>query len=141
MSYIKDFFIGIFGYYEDVMLFGALAFIILIIVILFILLRRKKEYEKFKTLRLYGVVWRWNWMGKKKIISLWCYCPVCGSELMCDDEACRSNDLLANKTTYFICQKCGGVEKSRIVGGDRKHVLKIVRFEINKRVSQNNYKK
>jgi hypothetical protein len=48
--------------------------------------------------------------------------------------------MFANKVTYFICQNCGNIEKSRVVGGDRKHVLKIVKFEINKKINQNSYK-
>lgn len=79
-------------------------------------------------------------MSNKRVVSLWCYCPECGSELTCDDESCRSSNVLANKITYFICQKCGEVEKSRITGGDRKYVLKIIRLEILKRVNENSYK-
>jgi predicted RNA-binding Zn-ribbon protein involved in translation (DUF1610 family) len=140
MSYIKKIFIDIFGYYESFMLFSVLAFIILIIVILYVIFHRKKEYEKFRSLELYNVVWKWSWAGKKRITLLWCYCPKCGSELTCEDESCRSSSVLANKITYFICQKCGDVERSRIVGGNRKHVLKIVRLEIIKKVNSNNYK-
>ncbi|MDR1554613.1 MAG: hypothetical protein LBS39_01130 [Campylobacteraceae bacterium] len=140
MSYIKKFFIDIFGYYESIMLWSVLAFIVFVIVVLYIIFHKTKEHEKFKSLEFYDVVWKWNWTRKKKIISLWCYCPKCGSELVCDDESCRSSSTLANKTTYFICQNCGDVEKSRIIGGDRKYVLKIVRLEIIKRVNKNSYK-
>jgi hypothetical protein len=48
--------------------------------------------------------------------------------------------MLTSKTTFLICPKCGDIEKSRIVGGDRNHILKMVRFEIQKRIKNNTYK-
>jgi hypothetical protein len=139
VSYIKKFFIDIFGYYEAIMLWSVLAFIIFIIVVLYIVFHKTGEYKIFKSLNFYDVIWRWDWIGNNRIIALWCYCPTCGKELTCDDESCRSSSMLANKTTYFICQNCDDSEKSRVIGGDRKYVLKIVKLEIIKRVNEKKY--
>ncbi|MDR1285488.1 MAG: hypothetical protein LBJ88_04725 [Campylobacteraceae bacterium] len=135
MSYAEKLFVD----YSEFMVYGILVFTILSMTVLYIIFRKTEEYKRFKSLRFYNVIWKWNWMSKKRIVSLWCYCPECGSELTCDDESCRSSNVLANKITYFTCQKCGDVEKSRITGGDRKYVLKIVKLEIIKRVNENSY--
>jgi predicted RNA-binding Zn-ribbon protein involved in translation (DUF1610 family) len=103
------------------------------------ILNRSEEYKKFNSISLYNVIWKWKYK-KDNIVSLWCYCPECGSELICDDEYCRSAIMLTNKTTFLICQKCGEAEKSRIVGGDRNYLLKMVRFEIQKRIKNGTYK-
>jgi predicted RNA-binding Zn-ribbon protein involved in translation (DUF1610 family) len=136
VSFIEKIFID----YDNLMLCIILGFTVLTISILYIILHKTEEYERFRSIKFYNIVWRWNWMSNKRVVSLWCYCPECGSELTCDDESCRSSNVLANKITYFICQKCGEVEKSRITGGDRKYVLKIIRLEILKRVNENSYK-
>ncbi|MDR1461185.1 MAG: hypothetical protein LBI78_06020 [Campylobacteraceae bacterium] len=136
MSHVEKFFID----YNSFMLCGVLVFTVLLMTFLYIVFRKIEEYERFKSFEFYNVVWKWNWMSKKRVVSLWCYCPQCGSELTCDDESCRSSNVLANKITYFICQKCGDVEKSRITGGDRKYIIKIVKFEIIKKVNENSYK-
>ncbi|MDR1007719.1 MAG: hypothetical protein LBL65_04045 [Campylobacteraceae bacterium] len=139
MSYIKLFFINIFGYYELWMLwlflFIALTFIITIIFIL----NRGEEYKKFNSISLYNVIWKWRYK-KSNIIYLWCYCPECGSELICDDEYCRSTIMLTNKTTFLICRQCGEIEKGRVIGGDRNYLLRMVRFEIQKRIKNSTYK-
>ena len=139
MSYIKLFFINIFGYYESWMLWLLVFIVILLIMAVIFIVNRREEYKKFNSISLYNVIWKWKYK-KDNIVSLWFYCPECGSELMCDYEYCRSTIMLTNKTTFLICQKCGEAEKSRIVGGDRNYLLKMVRFEIQKRIKNGTYK-
>lgn len=139
MSYIKLFFINIFGYYESWMIWLSIFIIAAFIITIVLVLNRDEEYKKFNSVFLYNVIWKWKYK-KNSIISLWCYCPECGSELMCDDEYCRSAIMLTNKTTFLICQKCGEIEKSRIVGGDRNYLLRMVRLEIQKRIRNGTYK-
>jgi predicted RNA-binding Zn-ribbon protein involved in translation (DUF1610 family) len=138
MSYIKEFFIGIFGYYDGFMPFCVVFFMLLAALILYFVFHKTEKYKNFKSLNMYNIIWRWEWRAKK-VVSLWCYCPTCGEQLVCDDEYSHSKIMLANKTTFFICKTCGDVEKSRVIGGDRSHVLKIVRLEINKRAANGNF--
>ncbi|MDR2635520.1 MAG: hypothetical protein LBC08_01690 [Campylobacteraceae bacterium] len=139
MSYIKLFFINIFGYYESWMLWLSVVSVIILVAILIYIFNRSEEHKKFNSISLYKVIWKWQYK-KNRIISLWCYCPECGSALLCDDEYCRSTVALTSKTTFLICKNCGDVEKSRIVGGDRNYLLKIVKFEIQKRIKNSTYK-
>ncbi|MDR2789864.1 MAG: hypothetical protein LBB59_02665 [Campylobacteraceae bacterium] len=139
MSYIKLFFITLFGYYESWMLWLCLFIVILLALVLIFILSRGEEYKKFNSISLYNVIWKWKYK-KNRIVSLWCYCPECGSALICDDEYCRSTITLTNKTTFLICKNCGESEKGRIVGGDRNYLLKIVKFEIQKRIKNGTYK-
>ncbi|MDR2100621.1 MAG: hypothetical protein LBP40_07350 [Campylobacteraceae bacterium] len=139
MSYIKLFFIIIFGYYENYMLAFSVLIVLCIVVGAFFILRAKDEYKNFRSICLYNVIWKWKYK-KNRIVSLWCYCPECGNALLCDDEYCRSAVNMTNKTTFLICKNCGDVEKGRIVGGDRNYLLRIVKFEIQKRIKNGTYK-
>ncbi|MDR3177848.1 MAG: hypothetical protein LBT96_02570 [Campylobacteraceae bacterium] len=138
-SYIKLFFINIFGYYEWWMLWLSIFIVIVLIAAIISIFNRDEEYKKFNSISLYNVIWKWKYK-KGNIVYLWCYCPECGSELLCDDEYCRSTIMLTNKTTFLICKNCGEIEKSRVVGGDRNYLLKMVRFEIQKRIKNGTYK-
>lgn len=64
------------------------------------------------------------------MVGLWCYCPKCQAMLMVDDENCRSNESLQDKVTYFICNECGGHELGRVVGGDRRYALSLVKRDL-----------
>lgn len=99
----------------------------IILIIIFIIFQPK--YKKFKSMELYNVIWRWRWKNKE-IFGLACYCPVCKKELDYDDEYAKTAKNMQDKITFFICQKCGGVEKGRIKGGDREYAKKILKRQI-----------
>lgn len=118
---------------------GAIAICIILVAFPFIaryLMRPK--YSKFRELILFKVLWRWKYK-KGDIVGLWCYCPKCQSILMVDDENCRSEETLQHKVTYFICQECGGNELGRVVGGDRRYVLSLVRRDIWRHIRDGSY--
>jgi len=138
MIYIKEFYIRIFGYYDGFMPFYSVLFVLFAAIVLFFLFHKTEAYKKFRSLKMYDIIWRWEWRNEK-VVSLWCYCPTCGEQLVCDDEYSHSKVLLVNKTTFFICKTCGDIEKGRVVGGNRSYVLKIVKFEISKRVANGNF--
>ena len=118
---------------------GAIA--ICIILIAFPFLARylmQPKYYKFRELILFKVLWRWKYK-KGDIIGLWCYCPKCQNMLMCDDENCRSEETLQHKITYFICPDCGGNELSRVVGGDRRYGVSLVKREIWRHIRAGSY--
>jgi len=118
---------------------GAIAICIILVAFPFIaryLMRPK--YSKFRELILFKVLWRWKYK-KGDIVGLWCYCPKCQSMLMVDDENCRSEETLQHKVTYFICQECGGNELGRVVGGDRRYVLSLVRRDIWRHIRDGSY--
>lgn len=118
---------------------GAIAICIILVAFPFVaryLMRPK--YSKFRELILFKVLWRWKYK-KGDIIGLWCYCPKCQSMLMVDDENCRSEETLQHKITYFVCQECGGNELSRVVGGDRRYVLSLVRRDIWRHIRDGSY--
>jgi predicted RNA-binding Zn-ribbon protein involved in translation (DUF1610 family) len=130
VSIIKGFYIDIFGTYSPMMFFWTIiALGVVVLAALYFIMRDTDKRPR--ELALYNVTWRWEWKGEQ-ILGLWCYCPVCGEKLICDDEYSRSRHLLASKTTYFICGKCGEIERTRVIGGDRTYVLRIVRREIMK---------
>lgn len=87
------------------------------------------KYYRFRELILFKVLWRWKYK-KGDVVGLWCYCPKCQALLMVDDENCRSNESLQNKITYFVCNECGGNELGRVIGGDRRYVLSLVKRDI-----------
>lgn len=118
---------------------GAIAICIILIAFPFVarFLMRPK-YFKFRELILFKVLWRWKYK-KGDVIGLWCYCPKCQSMLMVDDENCRSEETLQHKITYFVCPTCGGHELGRVVGGDRRYVLSLVRRDIWKHIREGSY--
>lgn len=118
---------------------GAIAICIILLAFPFIarFLMRPK-YHKFREMILFKVLWRWKYK-KGDIVGLWCYCPKCQVMLMCDDENCRSAEALQDKITYFICHECGGNELGRVVGGDRRYVLSLVRREIWRHIREGSY--
>lgn len=99
----------------------------IVVIMLFILFQPK--YKKFKSIQMYDVLWKWKWRDKK-VFALACYCPTCGNELGYDDEYARTTQSIQDKITFFICHKCGGVEKGRIKGGDREYAKKIIKRQI-----------
>ena len=113
-------------------------FILFFVLLLFLYILLIPKYRKYTKDRFYDVEWRWKWK-KDKVISLWCYCPKCGSELLCDDENCKNSHNLKEKITFFICQKCNESEQGRVVGGDRSFALKMVEREIAKKVSNKTF--
>ena len=118
---------------------GAIAICIILLAFPFVarFLMRPK-YFKFRELILFKVLWRWKYK-KSDIIGLWCYCPKCQNMLMVDDENCRSEETLQHKITYFVCPTCGGNELGRLVGGDRRYVLSLVRRDIWKHIREGTY--
>ncbi len=96
------------------------------------------KYYRFRELLVFKVLWRWKYK-RGDIVGLWCYCPKCQAMLMVDDENCRSSDSLQNKITYFICNECGGHELSRVVGGDRRYVLSLVKRDIWRYIKEGTY--
>lgn len=118
---------------------GAIAICIILVAFPFVaryLMRPK--YSKFRELILFKVLWRWKYK-KGDVIGLWCYCPKCQNMLMVDDENCRSEETLQHKITYFVCPACGGNELGRVVGGDRRYVLSLVRREIWRHIREGSY--
>ncbi len=118
---------------------GAIAICIILLAFPFVarVLMRPK-YFKFRELILFKVLWRWKYK-KGDVIGLWCYCPKCQSMLMVDDENCRSEETLQHKITYFVCPTCGGHELGRVIGGDRRYVLSLVRRDIWRHIREGTY--
>ncbi len=96
------------------------------------------KYYRFRELILFKVLWRWKYK-KGDVVGLWCYCPKCQAMLMVDDENCRSNESLQNKITYFICNECGGNELGRVVGGDRRYALSLVKRDVWRHIKEGTY--
>jgi len=105
---------------------------IFLMAIFLVLLVFKIFEPKFKLYRadmLHGMLWKWKYKGDT-IIDLWCYCPKCKSMLIVDDDNCKATINLGEKTTFFVCNECGGNEVGRIKGGDRHYALKVITREI-----------
>ena len=118
---------------------GAIAICVILLTFPFIaryLMRPK--YHKYREMIFFKVLWRWKYK-KGDVVGLWCYCPKCQSTLMCDDENCRSTETLQDKITYFICNECGGNELSRVVGGDRRYVLSLVKRDIWRHIKEGSF--
>ncbi len=118
---------------------GAIAICIILVASPFaarFLMRPK--YYKFREMLLFKVLWRWKYK-KGDIIALWCYCPKCRAMLYCDDENCRTTDVLQDKITFFVCNECGGNELGRVVGGDRRYALSLVRRDIWRHIKDGTY--
>lgn len=118
---------------------GAIAICIILLAFPFVarVLMRPK-YFRFRELILFKVLWRWKYK-KGDVIGLWCYCPKCQSMLVVDDENCRSEETLQHKITFFVCPTCGGHELGRVVGGDRRYVLSLVRRDIWRHIREGTY--
>lgn len=118
---------------------GAIAICIILVASPFVarFLMRPKYY-KFREMLLFKVLWRWKYK-KGDIIALWCYCPKCRAMLFCDDENCRTTDVLQDKITFFVCNECGGNELGRVVGGDRRYALSLVRRDIWRHIKDGTY--
>ncbi len=118
---------------------GAVAICCILIASPFVVryLMRPKYYH-FREMILFKVLWRWKYK-KDEVIGLWCYCPKCQAMLMVDDENCRSEENLQNKITFFMCNACGGHELGRVVGGDRRYVLSLVKRDIWRHIRDGSY--
>lgn len=118
---------------------GAVAIVIILIASPFVVrYLMQPKYYKFREMILFKVLWRWKYK-KGEVIGLWCYCPKCQALLMVDDENCRSEENLQNKLTFFICHECGGNELGRVVGGDRRYVLSLVKRDIWRHIRDGSY--
>lgn len=113
---------------------GAMALLALCIAAGVWVARNRPAFLRYVEESLYGVTWQWRWSGKR-IVGLWCYCPTCKGELSFDDENCKTTKNLNERTTFFICKGCGGEEKGRVVGGDRRYVMTLVQHELMRRAS------
>ncbi|MBV5277794.1 MAG: hypothetical protein J0647_01920 [Campylobacteraceae bacterium] len=117
------------------------AITIFIILVAFPFVARKlmePKHRKFKELPMYNVVWRWKYK-KDEIVGLWCHCPQCHGMLMCDDENCRATEELQDKITFFVCHECGGHEQGRVVGGDRRYAISLVKREALRQIRTGDY--
>lgn len=123
-------------------LWYIILFVLLLLIIVglgaFFLFRPK--YKKFRQCKINGVLWRWKW-GRGGINSLECVCETCDGLLVYDDEAAKSSPDLHGKITFFICPTCNNSEKGRIYGGDRAYAHTMIKREIQRMISTNEYLK
>ena len=118
---------------------GAIAIVVILVTFPFVVWHlMKPKYYRFREIILFKVLWKWKYK-KGDIVDLWCYCPKCQAMLMVDDENCRSTESLQHKITYFICNECGGNEISRVVGGDRRYALSLVKRDIWRHVKDGTF--
>lgn len=120
----------------SIYLYGA--FLIALALLVIILFLKKPKYQKFTSMKLYDVIWRWKWK-QKKIITLHPYCPTCKEELIYDDEHSKSTKNLNEKFTFLICNHCNKEQKGRIQGGDRNFILNLVKREIFRQINTKEY--
>lgn len=135
MQMIYNFYINIFGFYNTWMLWlsGIVLFLIFFILLC---IKRYKDANIFIKMQRYGVVWKWR-HEKNQIINLSCYCPECDSKIIFDDEHSRESSL-GDKCTFLICENCEVKEKGRVKGGDREYVLKLIKNDIQRQISNQN---
>ena len=118
---------------------GAIAIFCILVAFPFVVRHlMQPKYYRFRELILFKVLWRWKYK-KGDVVGLWCYCPKCQAMLMVDDENCRSNESLQDKVTYFICNECGGHELGRLVGGDRRYALSLVKRDLWRHIKEGTF--
>lgn len=118
---------------------GAIAIFCILVAFPFVVRHlMQPKYYRFRELILFKVLWRWKYK-KGDVVGLWCYCPKCQAMLMVDDENCRSNESLQDKVTYFICNECGGNELGRVVGGDRRYALSLVKRDLWRHIKEGTF--
>jgi hypothetical protein len=107
-----------------------IAFFLMVVFIIILVVKiLEPKYKLYRHDIFHGMIWKWKYSGDA-IIDLWCYCPTCRESLIVDDENCNATKNLGEKITFFVCQECGGNEKGRIKGGDRKYALSIIKRAI-----------
>lgn len=99
--------------------------------------REQPEFKNYVQDTIYGALWRWSWSGES-IHSLWCFCPVCDCELVCDDSSCRS--LYDKSHTDFLCERCGSKRVASIPGGNLSYATSAVEREIRRKIRTEEYK-
>lgn len=118
---------------------GAITIFIILVAFPFVAKKLlEPKYRKFRQMSMYNVLWRWKYK-KDEIVGLWCYCPKCLSMLSCDDENCRATEELQDKITFFVCNECGGHEQGRVVGGDRRYAVSLVKREVLREIRTGEY--
>lgn len=118
---------------------GAITIFIILVAFPFVAKKLlEPKYRKFRQMSMYNVLWRWKYK-KDEIVGLWCYCPKCLSMLSCDDENCRATEELQDKITFFVCHECGGHEQGRVVGGDRRYAVSLVKREVLREIRTGEY--
>lgn len=98
---------------------------------------KEPEYKKYTEDFIYGVKWRWSWLGDK-ISRLRCYCPVCDADLVHDDSSCKNRRSNVRKTD-FICEHCGNQVIASIDGGNMDYAVGAVEREIYRKIRTNEH--
>jgi hypothetical protein len=136
-------FVGLFGsaYAVPGWALAGLGLLALVTVVRFLVGLRSDEapsHNKYVEDILFGAKWRWSW-SNGDIVSLWCFCTSCDSELVYDDQSVHSIYSHEEPKTLFICEHCGQRTIGRIVGGGKEYALGVVRREIRRRVRTGSY--
>ncbi len=107
--------------------FMIIVVIIIICIGLYFLFRQ--SYKKFRSFKLYGVIWEWRWKDAMPI-GIEAFCKECGKRIVYDDEYAKQSQNLQDKITFLTCKNCDKEEKGFVKGGDRDYVINLVKRQI-----------
>lgn len=118
---------------------APIAFFIMVIFIVILAVKIfEPKYKLYTHDIFHGMIWKWKYKGDE-IIDLWGYCPTCKESLSVDDENCNATKNLGEMVTFFVCHECGGDEKGRIKGGDRRYALSVIKRAILAKIRLKSY--
>jgi hypothetical protein len=117
------------------LIFGIFALIGLVTVYQTIRPRRTPDHEKFKTMNLYDMIWKWSWLDGQTN-NLWCFCPMCDAELVHNTHVEYRGTSNREATTFF-CEICN--REVTTIGGPKNYILEAVDREIRRRIRKNEY--
>jgi hypothetical protein len=124
---------------EWMIIVGPLAFLLMVIFIIVLVVKiLEPKHKQYRQDIFHGMIWKWKYRGNE-IIGLWSYCPTCKEMLSVDDENCRGTKNLGDMISFFVCENCGGIEKGRIKGGDRKYSLSVIKRAILANIRLKNF--
>lgn len=84
-------------------------------------------FTSYKQDTIKNAVWKWQWVNND-IEHLWCYCPVCNSEL-----SYESDHLLFQ--TKFTCTTCNQ-EIMKMEGSHINYVLNYIKREVRRNIQR-----
>ena len=110
------------------------AFLFIIVAVIYFLVNINKnpepEYLSYMEDNMFGAIWRWQWI-RNQISNIWCYCPRCGTTLVCDDHWGE---------TCFRCENCNNSVITTL-NGDKNQAIDRVGREIERRIKAGEYKR
>lgn len=92
---------------------------------------RQPSITDYQTDRFFDVVWRWHYSYYGQPQNLWCFCPVCDTQLVYTEDRCPDR-------VRFTCEHCH--RPIHETNGDKEYALAQVYRQIDRKLRSGEWK-